>query len=141
MPTRAVATFVALVWVLAFAGACASDGDPPAPTAPGSTSSLSPGAVTEALAALCDLASDPTVDAARATFYDRAHVTLHAIAAAAAAEDAGSDAELLIAKQRIEAQLEEGELAPGFVDDVLALRAATAETLEVIGVPAPACAN
>lgn len=131
---------LALLLVLATSLACSSDPEPSGPTATGDTGAVSEEDAAEALAALCELGSATSVEGARTDFYDRAHSALHAIAAAMSAEHPGSDADLLIAKQRVEAHLDAGVLPPGFADDVAALSAATAAGLDALGLPAPACA-
>jgi hypothetical protein len=107
---------------------------PPSPSA-GVTASTAAAAVD----ALCRMAAIDDATDAKATFYDDAHATLHAIAAAADTKEVGSDAELLIAMQRVEAELEDPSLPPAYGDDIRALRMITLRTLGGIGLDAPPC--
>jgi hypothetical protein len=134
---RARATVLAMALALG-ATACGNGGagDPPTSTP---SAGVTTSAAAIAIGALCRMATDDDVTDAKATFYDDAHTTLHAIAAAADAKEVGSDAELLIAMQRVEAELEEGSLPPAYGDDIRALRLIAARTLRGIGFEAPPC--
>ena len=126
-------------------GSCGGAGDPTPTVAPtsstvtGATGSLSAGASARALEALCEITVTIDREAARAAFYDRAHATLHAIAAAVGNVDRASEGTLLAAKQRVEADLEAPSLPAGFSSDVEALRVATSTALGVLELPAPDC--
>ena len=126
-----------LVALAIVATACGDEDVPAGPTSP--APSVTAERADTAIAALCEIETAADLEPARVAFYDRAHATLHDIAAEAAAADPGSDAELLIAKQRVEAALEEPELPPGFDGDVAALRVATTEVLDEMGLVTPPC--
>ena len=134
---RSMAT-IALASLALVAVSCGGDGDEdPSPT--GSPTGLSSEAAATAVEALCRMASIGDPAEAKATFYNDAHVTLHAIAREADANRVGSDAELLISMQRVEAELEEPSLPAAYPDDVRALRLATVRALESIDLQAPSC--
>jgi hypothetical protein len=100
---------------------------------------MTAGAGAEALAALCDLRDVTDPDQANATFFDRAHQTLHVLAAATEPVDRVPAAGLLEAKQVVEADLQSDTLPDSFPDDVRALLEATRAALEAVDLPAPAC--
>lgn len=130
---------VALVTIAVTASACgAGNARPLTSTTP---SGVDPQRAATAIDALCEIEAASDLEPARAAFYDRAHATLHEIAAAASAADPGSDAELLIAKQRVEAALEQNQLPPGFGTDVALLRDAATGALDAIGIPSAGCAG
>ena len=137
---RAASLLVTLVLALG-AAACDGGGDDDATTTPptGSVTDLTSEAAAATVDALCRMASIADVAEAKATFYDDAHATLHAIARAAGEDEVGSDTDLLIAMQRVEAELEEPSLPTAYEDDVDALRLATVRTLERIDIDAPTC--
>lgn len=138
MARRALVLSIVAVTVLAVA--CAGDGSPEAAST-AATADATQAAVSTALEALCRMERETDVDPARATFFDRVHTTLHATAERAAELEPGSDADLLIAKERVEADLEEPALPPTFAEDVRALRDATAAAAEAVGLTAPACGS
>lgn len=113
-------------------------GDPPTPT-PSASATVTASTAATAVDALCRMAELDDVTDAKATFYDRAHATLHAIAAAADAKEVGSDTELLISMQRVEVELEETSLPPAYGEDIRALHLITVRTLDGIGVEARPC--
>jgi hypothetical protein len=127
--------------ILALGGvACRGGGsDDPPPRATTGSTELTQAAAATAVDALCRMATADDAASAKATFYDDAHATLHAIARAADAKEVGSDAELLITMQRVEAELEQPSLPPAYADDVRALRTATERTLEGIDLDVPGC--
>jgi hypothetical protein len=139
VPRLLASTLLALALV---AAACASDGGvsgvPSAPPS-GALGAVTSEAAAEAVRGLCAL--EPATDRveAEATFLDRSHATLHVIAAATEVRDRSTAADLLEAKQRVEADLAGDELPPGFAADVRALIDATGAALEAIGLEAPAC--
>jgi hypothetical protein len=139
VPRLPASTLLVLALV---AAACASDGDangePSAPPS-GALGPVTSEAAAEAVRGLCAL--EPATDRveAEATFLDRSHATLHVIAAATEAHDRGAAADLLEAKQRVEADLAGDDLPPGFAADVRALIDATGTALREIGLDAPAC--
>jgi hypothetical protein len=128
---------LALVTFAVTASACGG-GDAP-PLTSGTSSGVDPERAATAIEALCEIEAASDLEPARAAFYDRAHATLHEVASAAAAADPGSDAELLIAKQRVEAALEESGLPPGFDADVARLRVAATVALDALGISPPGC--
>ena len=139
MSRRALTAAVFALAVVAAAcgdGGDAGDGEP---LPSGSLGVVTPDAATSAMLGLCDLASATDVVDARATFLDRSHVTLHAIAAAADARDRASASALFEAKQRVEAALARPELPPRFQRDVETLIGTTRDALDAIGLDAPAC--
>jgi hypothetical protein len=130
---------LALVTVAVATSACGGgERQPPISTTP---SGVDPVRAATAIEALCEIEAANDLEPARAAFYDRAHATLHEIASAASAEDPGSDAELLIAKQRVEAALEENAVPPGFGTDVALLRDAATGALDAIGIASAGCAR
>jgi hypothetical protein len=139
VPRLLVSTLLAFAL---FAAACGSDGggsgDPSAPPS-GALGPVTSEAAAEAVRGLCAL--EPATDRveAEATFLDRSHATLHVIAAATEVPDRGAAADLLEAKQLVEADLAGDDLPPGFAADVRALIDATDAALAAIGLDAPAC--
>lgn len=121
------------------AAACSGSDDAP-PTA-GTTSPVAAVDAERAVTGLCELADETGLAAANALFQDRAHRTLHAVAAEAERVDRSVSAALLETKQRVEADLAEPDLPIGFADDVGALLVAFRAALETIGLSAPACAR
>lgn len=121
------------------AAACGDGGDAGEPSPSSSFGVVTPDTATTAVLGLCDLTNATDVIEARATFLDRSHATLHAIAAAADAQDRASAAALFEAKQRVEAALARPELPPRFQRDVETLIGTTREALNAIGLDAPAC--
>ena len=124
-------------------GACGPSTDTPtapatsgAPTAGGE---LSAGAAAEAIAALCDLRTTSDPDAANVAFFDRAHQTLHELAAAAQTVDRAPAADLLETKQVVEADLRSDTLPATFRRDVEDLLAAARTALDTVGSTAPDC--
>jgi len=124
------------------AAACGSDGggngDPSTPPS-GALGPVTDQAAAEAVRGLCALESTTDRAEAEATFLDRSHETLHVIAAATEGQDRAAAADLLEAKQRVEADLAGADLPPDFAADVWALIQATHAALEGIGLDAPAC--
>jgi hypothetical protein len=81
------------------------------------------------------------VEAAEAAFLDRSHATLHALAAATSGTARDVSAQLLIAKQRVEAGLRRASLPPTFAGDVQALIEATISAIEALGLDAGSCST
>ena len=137
---RAGALPLLLVAILTAAcGGSGGDDGEPSPLPSGSLGPVTQDAADEALLGLCEIVRATDRDTAAATFFDRSHQTLHVIAAATEVADRGAAADLLEAKQVIEADLVEPVLPTGFAGDVEALLAATRGALEAIGLDAPAC--
>jgi hypothetical protein len=126
---------------LALGSAACTDSDPnePGPLQIGSLGPVLQGSVEEAVAGLCDAAGASELEVAAATFADRAHQTLHVVAAAVQEVDRAAAAALQQTKQRVEADLAEPALPPGFAADVDALLVALRAALEAIGLEAPSC--
>jgi hypothetical protein len=139
VPRLLVSTLLAVAVV---ATACASDGgangDPSAPPS-GALGPVTSEAAAEAVRGLCALEPETDRIEAEATFLDRSHATLHVIAAATEVRDRAAAADLLEAKQRVEADLAGAGLPPGFAADVRALIDATGAALSAIGLDAPSC--
>jgi hypothetical protein len=132
--------FAATVLTLAVvASACGDDRDDGERVPSGSPGVVTPEAAREAILGLCELASTTDALDAEATFLDRSHATLHAIAAAAEAPDPASVTALLEAKQRVEAALARDDLPPRFRRDVARLIDATRAALDALGLDAPPC--
>ena len=119
--------------------ACGGDADDDDPATGGTPAAVTAEVAATASGALCELATTTDVGVARATVYDRAHVTLHDIAAEASRAEEGSDAAVLIAKQRVESGLEGDALPEAFAGDVELLRAATEQALARIGIGVSGC--
>jgi ribosomal protein S18 acetylase RimI-like enzyme len=132
---------LALILFVLWMAACGPEenGNPSPPPPSGALGPVTPGAAEEAVRGLCDLRTATDRVEAEATFLDRSHATLHVIAAATEVRDRGAAADLLEAKQRVEADLAGGDLRPGFAADVRALIDATRAALAAIGLDAPAC--
>lgn len=130
----------ALGFVLLGSACGGSDGDDAtSPPPSGALGPVTSQAASEAVLGLCELAGATEASEAEATFLDRSHETLHVIAAATEVRDRAAAASLLEAKQVVEADLAEGDLPPGFGDDVGRLLEATRTALAAIGLDAPAC--
>ena len=95
----------------------------------------------EAMAALCDIAEGRVTafDDVRAAFQNRAHETLHHVAAVAQEQDTAAAAALLEAKFAVEADLEQDEAPAGLADHAATLADATAAAIRVVGLDAGAC--
>jgi hypothetical protein len=139
VPRLIVATLLASALV---AAACGSDGggneDPSVPPS-GALGPVTAEAAAEAVRGLCDLRTATGREEAEATFLDRSHATLHVIAAATEVRDRDAAADLLEAKQRVEADLAGTELPSDFAADVEALIESTRAALGAIGLEAPDC--
>ena len=139
MPRLIVATLLASALV---AAACGSNGDgSDGPSAPpsGALGPVTAEAATGAVRGLCDLRTATDRAEAEASFLDRSHETLHVIAAATEVRDRDAAADLLEAKQRVEADLAGADLPPDFAADVEALIEATSAALDAIGLEGPTC--
>ncbi len=130
---------IAVAIALASCGAAPAEQPSPSSLPSGSLGVVTPDAAAEAIRGLCAVAGATERDAAAATFFDRSHQTLHVVAAATEVVDRTAAADLLIAKQAVEADLVEPVLPRGFERDVEALLAATREALASIGLDGPPC--
>ena len=94
-----------------------------------------------AVSALCEIAAQEGTDrdAANATFYDRAHQTLHVIAAAVEVRDRGAAAALQQDKGVVEEDLAREQLPRSFADDVRILVSGTRDALARVGINVPPC--
>jgi hypothetical protein len=116
----------------------------PSVTAPAPSGSL--GVVTvedarSAVSALCEIAAHEGTDrdAANAAFYDRAHQTLHVIAAAVEVRDRAAAAALQQDKGIVEEDLARERLPRSFADDVMVLVSGTRDALARVGIDLPPC--
>jgi hypothetical protein len=140
VPARRTIVAMAAAAVVS-AAACGSSGADPVPTSPGTTA----GPVTPALServvlGLCQLGRDVERGdggAAEATFLDRSHDGLHAIAAALEAVDRAAAGDVLGSKQAVEQAFADGELPT--VEQVATLLSATRRGLAVLELPVPPC--
>jgi hypothetical protein len=132
---------IGLLVLVLVGSACDASGDPgePSPLPSGSLGPVRPEATDEAVLGLCAIAGATERDAAEAAFADRSHQTLHVIAAAVQEVDRAVAAELLEAKQAVEADLAEPALPAAFPDHVGSLLDATRAALDTIGLDAPDC--
>jgi hypothetical protein len=130
-----------LLLLALLASACSGYGNSgePSPPPSGSLGTVTQGPADEAILGLCEIAGAGDRDAASATFQDRSHQTLHVIAAATEVVDRAAAAELLAAKQQVEADLAPDSLPNGFGGHVEGLLEATRAALGAIGLAAPAC--
>jgi hypothetical protein len=97
----------------------------------------------EAMMALCDIAEGRVTafEQVRAAFNDRAHETLHHVAAAAQEEDPAKAAALLEAKSVVETDLGRDEAPARVAEHVAALATATAAAIRAIGLDAEPCST
>jgi hypothetical protein len=105
----------------------------------GSLGIVTPDAAAEALGAMCEMRGATERDEANALFFDRAHQTLHVLAAATEETDRVPAAGLLETMQAVEADLRSDSLPETFSDDVANLLDATRRALGTVGLPAPGC--
>jgi hypothetical protein len=112
---------------------------PPAPS--GSLGVVTAEDARRAVKALCEIAGREGTDrdAANAAFYDRAHQTLHVIAAAVEVRDRAAAAMLQQDKGVVEEDLARRRLPRSFADDVEALVGGTRDALARIGIDVPPC--
>jgi len=139
MPRLLVSTLLAVALVAAACGSDGGESDGPSVPPSGALGPITSEAAAVAVRGLCDLESATDRAEAEATFLDRSHETLHVIAAATEVRDRGAAADVLEAKQRVEADLAGADLPPDFAADVVALIDATRAALDAIGLDAPAC--
>jgi hypothetical protein len=134
---RRAAVVLALALPLAACGG--GPGPPPEPTARGSLGVVTAADARALVAALCRVAALAGTDPGEAgrTFRDRAHDELHVLAAAVEPVDRAAAAALLVAKERVEADLSTG--AGGFAAHAAELVRATRGALRAVGLPAPGC--
>ncbi len=124
----------------------------PATTAPSPVATPSPedshgshegGSEVDAYLALCDMASQVEagdLERAEATFHDEVHEALHELADRLQATDRAASAALLVAKARVEEDLEHDPIDAGALGrDVRALLDAMGDALEAAGSSPPAC--
>jgi hypothetical protein len=121
---------------------CGGEAARSAPVASGPSGSLgvvTEGAAAVALGAMCEMRGATARDEANALFFDRAHQTLHVLAAATDVVDRVPAAGLLEAMQAVEADLRVNALPETFAADVANLLDATRRALGTVGLPAPPC--
>jgi hypothetical protein len=94
----------------------------------------------KAMAGLCTARDQAatTPDSAKATFFDDSHQALHDIAAALERTDRNASATLLIAKQRVEADLNAGQ-STTLVADLDQLATVTHDSLDRLHIRAASC--
>ncbi len=95
----------------------------------------------DAQSGVCEAAAAAAsdVEAAEAIFFDRAHDSLHELAAALGDTDRVSAARLLEAKQDVEAELKGAARREIVRDDLVALAAVTGDALDVLGIERAEC--
>lgn len=95
----------------------------------------------DAQSGVCEAAAAAAsdVEAAEAIFFDRAHDSLHELAAALGDTDRVSAARLLEAKQDVEAELDGAARREIVRDDLVALAAVTGGALDVLGIERAEC--
>lgn len=122
------------------AGACGGGRPQPASIAVGADR-VPTTELVDAAAGLClatsQAASDPS--AARATFFDRSHQTIHTIARALETADRAMAARLLEAKQAVEADFTAGTSPPKLQDDLARLADTTRMALDRLNVGVRPC--
>ena len=142
--TRVLGTTALSAAMIAAAAACGpsrTDVTPPAPS--GSLGVVTTEDARRAVSALCEIAASEGTDrdAANAAFYDRAHQTLHVIAAAVEMRDRAAAAVLQQDKGVVEEDLARRRLPRSFADDVEALVGRTRDALARVGIDVPPCST
>ena len=132
----------AVVAVAAFVGlsSCAAS-EPNVPAPSGSLGVVTVDDARRAVSALCEIVAQEGTDrdAANAAFYDRAHQTLHVIAAAVEVRDRAAAAALQQDKGVVEEDLAREQLPRSFADDVRTLVSGTRDALARVGIDVPPC--
>lgn len=140
MPGRRTIGAMAAAVSVALA-ACGSSGADPVPTPPGTTSGpVTPALAEQVVLGLCRLGRDierGDRGAAEATFLDRSHGGLHAIAGALQAVDRAAAGDVLGTKQAVEQAFADGELPTS--EQVAMLLSATRRGLALLELPGPPC--
>lgn len=138
VPRSAALGLLALALLPACGG---SGGDGSAPSGPsGSLGVVTQPAADRAVSALCTmLTTSQDRERLTALFEDQAHQELHVIAAATQERDRTAAGAMLLAKERVEADLAQRELPASMHDDTVALMRRTQDALVAIGLDAPAC--
>ena len=136
---RAAALVVAAL--VGLASCAASEPSLTAPAPSGSLGVVTVEAARRAVGALCEIATQEGTDrgAANASFYDRAHQTLHVIAAAVEVRDRAAAAALQQDKGVVEEDLARERLPRSFADDVRTLVGGTRDALARVGIDVPPC--
>jgi hypothetical protein len=120
---------------------CGSSGADPVPIPPETTSGpVTPALAEEVVLGLCQLGRDAERGdrgAAEATFLDRSHDGLHAIAGALEAVDRAAAGDVLGSKQAVEQAFADGELPT--LEQVATLLSATRRGLALLELPVPPC--
>jgi hypothetical protein len=128
---------VAILLTACGGAAARSDTAPSGPS--GSLGVITAGLAAEALGAICEMRGATDRDEANALFFDRAHQTLHVLAAATEVTDRAPAAELLETMQAVEGDLQGDGLPETFSSDVANLLDATRGALGTVSLPAPPC--
>lgn len=132
---------VSVAALVGLASCAASEPNVTAPAPSGSLGVVTVEAARGAVSALCEIAAQEGVDrdAANAAFYDRAHQTLHVIAAAVEVRDRAAAAALQQDKGVVEEELARERLPRSFADDVRTLVSGTRDALARVGIDVPPC--
>lgn len=122
-------------------GGCGADRGAPTPSGPsGSLGVVSQTAADRTVAALCDmLAMSADREALTSVFENRAHEELHVIAAATQERERAAAGAMLVAKERVEADLARAKLPDAWRGDTAELLRRTRTSLAAIGLRAAAC--
>ena len=136
------ATAVVFVCMMALAAGCAKSGSNDVTSITGVEGRRVPVAnLRAAMAGLCNARDRAALDrsAAKAIFFDESHDRLHDIAAALERIDRSASSDLLVAKQRIEADVTAPTPSPSLAGDLDHLAALTHESLTRLGVTSVPC--
>jgi hypothetical protein len=108
--------------------------------APTAASSGRDDAYRAAYLALCDARAAGAPARARRIFFDRVHTPLHELAAEVGASDRDVAADLLEAKNEVEAAFDDAHLPTSLSDGLDALSLASADALRSLALEVPRCA-
>lgn len=139
MAVRSLSLVCSVAVLLAGCGGGGAQSGPTASGPSGSLGVITAAAAAQAMDAMCELRNATDRDQANALFFDRAHQTLHVLAAATEIVDRVPAAGLLEAMQGVETDLRADALPESFAADVAGLLDATRRTLWTVDLPAPAC--
>ena len=126
--------------VLLLVGACSGGSPGPASVEVGGES-VPVGSLKAVVEGVCRATGQAATDTeeARRTFFGQAHQGLHTIARGLEDVDRSAAADVLVAKQAVEADLSGGRPASTLVADLRRLAEATRGALDRLGVSVPAC--
>jgi hypothetical protein len=139
---RRLVAALAVIWLAAAACGASRSGHGARPSGPsGSLGVVTQPAADRAMDALCSMLARGADRAALAeVFEDRAHEELHVIAAATQERDRAAAGSMLVAKERVEADLAEAPLPDAWRDDTVTLLRRTRDALVAIGLRSASCA-